>query len=139
MFQICSSGTSRKSNVPETLVRNVRVILPLASLRVKHTMVQVCCSGASRKSDVPETLVRNVTVFLPFWPRLGSLGAVLERLGAVLGRLGAVLEPSWDDLGTVLGPDGPFWGVSVLSGAVLDAAWGRLGAILGRSWDGLGS
>ena len=47
--------------------------------------------------------------------------------------------PSWDDLGAVLGPDGAFWGVYMLSGDVLDAAWGRLDAILGRFWDGLGS
>ena len=44
---------------------------------------------------------------------LGGLGAVLARLGAVLGRLGAVLEPSWDDLGAVLGPDGLSGGVLV--------------------------
>ena len=50
---------------------------------------------------------------LPLWAPLGGLGAVLERLGAVLGRLGAVLEPSWDDLGAVLGPDRLSGGVLV--------------------------
>ena len=48
------------------------------------------------------------------------------------------MEPSWDDLGAVLGHIGPSWGVLVPSWAVSEPSWGRLGAVLGPSWAVLG-
>ena len=58
----------------------------------------------------------------------GVLGVFARLLGSSWSRLGAsggVLEPSWHDLGAVLGRP---WGVL----GRLGASWGRLGSVLGH-------